>query len=839
MNCGQAQEAWIDRMFGELNADAERSLSAHLAECAACRAGQAGMEAVLGLSRSLRVDTDIAPRVSAGLPETTGDSSDPIFELSAALRVTPSTGFADRVAAAVAATGQNDESDAPAGLEEILALAARLSVSPSPGFAERVARALDAAESVEPLRRELILDYALKNMSYEDRLILENTTLRDEAAFAEFTSLQNTLDALRSIPSVQPSPGFAARIAAEVETLSDQIIDVSCDFTRAHLVDYIFNEVTELQDIAINMHIKDCYLCKEERDSLQLTVESARLGGSVAPHSGFSAEVQKKIQAYLEREREYRRIEAGRSLPERAARATLSQIRRMPLVAASAVLHAAMIFIMLMSPGAPRATLHQMADKLPAQPSTRAFTAAIAREDAPSRDAVPSEILETMSLKFESGDRPNEPRPGFGDEDENAIASAGLKQFHDGDIYGPVLAGDYFADAGAQDRALIDLGVAIAPDERLSASGSLFADRIDAARRRKVLSQYNSVETDGFLRSGINFLQRAQLNDGSWPVGNETYGGSAAHRVGISALAMLTFTGHGHCAADGTSYGDTLQQGVLYLLDQQDKDGYFGSALNENHYMYSHALATLAMLENVILAGDRGVMNDAAAAGVRAILAAQLKNGAWGYTKDLMREMGDSSITIWQMQALATARQAELGIPVKTIDAALRSALIYVHSLRNDKGLTAYDEYGRFQYGERAMTAADLFIRGLAAPALGKQDKGLVDPAIDAMQAAFLAKNVPAVVDVDYVQPEKARDEANDFYYWYYASHAMLRAGRDAYEEWNQGMIMALYRLQTKTGDMAGAFEGRHGKFGRAGGTIYTTSMALLTLESYYRYPAK
>ena len=48
----------------------------------------------------------------------------------------------------------------------------------------------------------------------------------------------------------------------------------------------------------------------------------------------------------------------------------------------------------------------------------------------------------------------------------------------------------------------------------------------------------------------------------------------------------------------------------------------------------------------------------------------------------------------------------------------------------------------------------------------------------------------------------------------------------------------ALLPMQIADGPLAGAWPSGQDKFGHAGGSIYTTTLALLSLQVYYRYPA-
>ena len=64
---------------------------------------------------------------------------------------------------------------------------------------------------------------------------------------------------------------------------------------------------------------------------------------------------------------------------------------------------------------------------------------------------------------------------------------------------------------------------------------------------------------------------------------------------------------------------------------------------------------------------------------------------------------------------------------------------------------------------------------------------------------------------------------------------ALMQVGGESWEKWNPKIREYLLKLQSKTGRDKGAWPQRP-QHGHQGGLIYTTTMATLTLEVYYRY---
>jgi hypothetical protein len=74
-----------------------------------------------------------------------------------------------------------------------------------------------------------------------------------------------------------------------------------------------------------------------------------------------------------------------------------------------------------------------------------------------------------------------------------------------------------------------------------------------------------------------------------------------------------------------------------------------------------------------------------------------------------------------------------------------------------------------------------------------------------------------------------------DLYYWYYASLCMDQMQTDAWKSWNQKTRDALIAMQIREGEH-GSYWDANVRKGAQAGRVFSTSMAALTLEVYYRY---
>ncbi len=88
---------------------------------------------------------------------------------------------------------------------------------------------------------------------------------------------------------------------------------------------------------------------------------------------------------------------------------------------------------------------------------------------------------------------------------------------------------------------------------------------------------------------------------------------------------------------------------------------------------------------------------------------------------------------------------------------------------------------------------------------------------------------------VRYVMSVKPGTGPRNLYYWYYATVALSQLDCNEWPEWNRALQGDLLKTQGRHGPHAGSWE-PNTVWGSVGGRVYTTAMATLCLESYYRY---
>jgi hypothetical protein len=74
----------------------------------------------------------------------------------------------------------------------------------------------------------------------------------------------------------------------------------------------------------------------------------------------------------------------------------------------------------------------------------------------------------------------------------------------------------------------------------------------------------------------------------------------------------------------------------------------------------------------------------------------------------------------------------------------------------------------------------------------------------------------------------------DNYYYWYYGTLALHQLQDDAWDQWNTALKRRLLSTQRNDGGWSSDTV-----WGGYGGTVYTTSMAALCLEAYYRHAVR
>ena len=325
-------------------------------------------------------------------------------------------------------------------------------------------------------------------------------------------------------------------------------------------------------------------------------------------------------------------------------------------------------------------------------------------------------------------------------------------------------------------------------------------------------------KTERAAGGALNWITRHQCYEGNWSFnhydkqckdGGCPGVGSANADAGATGMALLCYLGAGHTHKTRGPYRRNIEQGLVWLVRHQEKDGNLSKDCISP--MYSHGLATIALCEAFALSGDRNVGN-AAQGAVNYILAAQNKNDyGWRYNSG---DPGDTSVVGWQIMALKSAQMAGLDTGSGSGSAFNLAAkwLDLVKTGPNDS---------QFQYqpgsgATPAMTAVGLLCRQYMH--VKRADPLMVDG------TKYLLNNLPSV-------------NTHNVYYWYYATQVMHNCFGYEWDTWNRAMRKLLVETQVRdTGRCAnGSWSPAGDQWGTQGGRHMLTCLSCLTLEIYYR----
>jgi hypothetical protein len=318
---------------------------------------------------------------------------------------------------------------------------------------------------------------------------------------------------------------------------------------------------------------------------------------------------------------------------------------------------------------------------------------------------------------------------------------------------------------------------------------------------------------------GLQWLAAHQSPDGKWSLDkyhahNPTCrckdlnfeGNVGANDTAATAFGLLPFLGAGHTHKKGTTFRNNVFKGLNALISKQDSKGDLKGG------MYSHGLATICLCEAYAMSSD-AKLRVAAQNAIKFIVYAQNdETGGWHYAP---KGIGDTSVVGWQVMALRSGQMAGLEVPAKTLEGARK----WLDGVAKDGG-SKY-AYNKDSPPTPPMTAAGLLNRQYLGwgPRNPELHKG----------CEYMLMNLP--------QAKGAPNETlGPIYYYYYATQVMHHMEGKYFEKWNPLMRDKLIRLQEKEGHKNGSWAPNGADHGAAGGRIYSTALAILTLEVYYRH---
>lgn len=344
-----------------------------------------------------------------------------------------------------------------------------------------------------------------------------------------------------------------------------------------------------------------------------------------------------------------------------------------------------------------------------------------------------------------------------------------------------------------------------------------FSGRTGIGRADLVRREGGTVHSEKAVEDGLEWIVRHQKADGSWMLDVSEVcqscppQGTIVSQTGATGLALLPLLGAGYTHTVKSRHQAAVRRGIEWLVQNQQPNGDLHVGGTGTSYLYSHAIAAMAVCEAYGVSRDPALREPAARAVAFIAEAQDPAGGGWRYRPG---QSGDTSVFGWNIFALRSANLAGISIPRQT----LRGCTDYLNSAATDGKKVLY-AYQPNHAVSPVMTAEAL---------VGRQLMG------------WPREHPSLIKGAGRVAAHLERSEDRNIYYWYYATQLLHNMRNKDWERWNPHVREALIRSQVHDdgcpdGSWDPAFPSQD-RWGMAGGRLFQTSLSILTLEVYYRY---
>ncbi|TWT79028.1 hypothetical protein CA13_04250 [Planctomycetes bacterium CA13] len=320
------------------------------------------------------------------------------------------------------------------------------------------------------------------------------------------------------------------------------------------------------------------------------------------------------------------------------------------------------------------------------------------------------------------------------------------------------------------------------------------------------------------VENALTWLANHQRRDGSWSFnlelepcngrcGNSRNAGETpTPATGATGLALLAFMGAGYTQHEGKY--DTVIRDGLYYLRSAGAESEYGIDWQQGS-MYGHGIALLAVAESLSMSRREGFeegdsdLRDLTTRGMNFTVRAQHEpSGSWGYGPG---QPGDTTITGWQVLSLIATRRNKIPLPYYT----LRNAHRFLLKMARE---------GTYEFGYRSPSPEPTMT------------------AIGVTMMLYLGHSPYEIAMQNALDGIAARGPLpNNLYHNYYATLALHHSRHHGWNAWNTRLRDGLVATQATNGHEAGSWHFKD-RYGDQGGRLYSTAMAAMILEVYYRY---
>jgi hypothetical protein len=301
------------------------------------------------------------------------------------------------------------------------------------------------------------------------------------------------------------------------------------------------------------------------------------------------------------------------------------------------------------------------------------------------------------------------------------------------------------------------------------------------------------------IECALAWLVSVQDPSGAWDPA--VWGGEKEFKVALTSLALLGLVEEEkHADPDRIK---AVQMGTSFICDQQTEDGSFGS--ESEGRMYNHGIAAVALLKAYDATGNEALRKPIAD-GLAFIQSQQLAGGGWGYGSH-PTEQANTSISVWQIQALLSAQDMGFAVEGSGVDKGLN----WLKSVIDPKGYFGY--HAPLDSSEDADT-----LTAMGAYCLFTSGRNVAGSESLRMTIRGALKEAALRAEEDL-----------DFYRWYFLAHALNAETRTDFAP----ILTRLQDSLVARREHAESYNGTWApddRWGSVGGRIYSTSMATLCL---------
>ena len=317
-------------------------------------------------------------------------------------------------------------------------------------------------------------------------------------------------------------------------------------------------------------------------------------------------------------------------------------------------------------------------------------------------------------------------------------------------------------------------------------------------------------QSEEAVERAVRWIVLHQRANGSWSFNHTgeacqhycTHPGTEASSTGATGLALLPLLGAGYTQKEG-DYTDVVQHGAQLPQERGLRISY-GLDLRDGSSMYGHALATIALCEAYGMTNDPD-LKDAAQGALDYIAYAQdLKSGGWRYNPG---EPGDTTVSGWMLMALEEQADGRSSTSPRRKSSRPSG---FLDSVQNKDG----SQYG---YLDRK-------------PGQGTSAVGLL-----CRMYTGWRRTSPGLV-AGAAQLGKWGPSPTNLYYDYYSTQVLFHFAGPEWDPWNRKLRELVITSQDRDGHAEGSWYFESPPASAAGGRLYSTAMAAMILEVYYRF---